>query len=57
MGIDNVIIEVDAPEIPIMDGSASPFIYLLHSAGIDTLNAPTRFLRIKKTVRKIGRAS
>ncbi|GHA54074.1 UDP-3-O-acyl-N-acetylglucosamine deacetylase [Photobacterium aphoticum] len=51
MGIDNVIIEVDAPEIPIMDGSASPFIYLLQSAGIDTLNAPKRFLRIKKTVR------
>lgn len=51
MGIDNVIIEVDAPEIPIMDGSASPFIYLLQSAGIDTLNSPKRFLRIKKPVR------
>lgn len=51
MGIDNVIIEVDAPEIPIMDGSASPFIYLLQSAGIETLNAPKRFLRIKKPVR------
>ncbi|WP_413111105.1 UDP-3-O-acyl-N-acetylglucosamine deacetylase [Thaumasiovibrio sp. DFM-14] len=51
MGIDNIIIEVDAPEIPIMDGSASPFIYLLQSAGIDTLNAPKQFLRIKKTVR------
>ncbi|OAN16576.1 UDP-3-O-[3-hydroxymyristoyl] N-acetylglucosamine deacetylase [Photobacterium jeanii] len=51
MGIDNVIIEVDAPEIPIMDGSASPFIYLLQSAGIETLNAPKRFLRLKKTVR------
>ncbi len=51
MGIDNIIIEVDAPEIPIMDGSASPFIYLLQSAGIDTLNSPKRFLRIKKPVR------
>ncbi|MGR5282938.1 UDP-3-O-acyl-N-acetylglucosamine deacetylase [Photobacterium damselae] len=51
MGIDNVIIEVDAPEIPIMDGSASPFIYLLQSAGIEALNTPKRFLRIKKTVR------
>lgn len=51
MGIDNVIIEVDAPEIPIMDGSASPFIYLLQSAGIDVINAPKRFVRIKKTVR------
>jgi len=51
MGIDNVIIEVDAPEIPIMDGSASPFVYLLQSAGIETLNAPKRFVRIKKKVR------
>ncbi|WP_087016597.1 UDP-3-O-acyl-N-acetylglucosamine deacetylase [Thaumasiovibrio subtropicus] len=51
MGIDNIIIEVDAPEIPIMDGSSSPFIYLLQSAGIDTLNAPKRFMRIKKPVR------
>ncbi|GAA04996.1 MULTISPECIES: UDP-3-O-acyl-N-acetylglucosamine deacetylase [Photobacterium] len=51
MGIDNVIIEVNAPEIPIMDGSASPFIYLLQSAGIETLNTPKRFLRIKKPVR------
>ncbi len=51
MGIDNVIIEVDAPEIPIMDGSASPFVYLLQSAGIETLSAPKRFIRIKKPVR------
>lgn len=51
MGIDNVIIEVDAPEIPIMDGSASPFIYLLQSAGIETQNAPKRFLKMKKAVR------
>ena len=51
MGIDNVIIEVDAPEIPIMDGSASPFVYLLQSAGIETQNAPKRFLKMKKAVR------
>ena len=51
MGIDNVIIEVDAPEIPIMDGSASPFVYLLQQAGIETQNAPKRFIRIKKPVR------
>jgi UDP-3-O-[3-hydroxymyristoyl] N-acetylglucosamine deacetylase len=51
MGIDNVIVEVDAPEIPIMDGSASPFVYLLQSAGIQTLGAPKRFIRIKKPVR------
>lgn len=51
MGIDNIIIEVDAPEIPIMDGSASPFVYLLQSAGIETLNAAKRFIRIKKPIR------
>ncbi|MGJ7095231.1 UDP-3-O-acyl-N-acetylglucosamine deacetylase [Vibrio hannami] len=51
MGIDNVIIEVDAPEIPIMDGSASPFVYLIQSAGIEVLNTPKRFIRIKKPVR------
>ncbi|WP_261816653.1 UDP-3-O-acyl-N-acetylglucosamine deacetylase [Vibrio gallicus] len=51
MGIDNLIIEVDAPEIPIMDGSASPFVYLLQSAGIETQNAAKRFIRIKKPVR------
>ncbi len=51
MGIDNVIIEVDAPEIPIMDGSASPFVYLLQSAGIEELNAAKKFIRIKKSVR------
>ncbi|OEF24973.1 UDP-3-O-acyl-N-acetylglucosamine deacetylase [Vibrio rumoiensis] len=51
MGIDNIIIEVDAPEIPIMDGSASPFVYLLQSAGVEALNAAKRFIRIKKPVR------
>ncbi len=48
MGIDNIIVEVDAPEIPIMDGSASPFVYLLQQAGIETQNAAKRFIRIKK---------
>ncbi|EGQ9766187.1 UDP-3-O-acyl-N-acetylglucosamine deacetylase [Vibrio alginolyticus] len=51
MGIDNIVVEVDAPEIPIMDGSASPFVYLLQQAGIETQNAPKRFIRIKKPVR------
>ncbi|MCW8345227.1 UDP-3-O-acyl-N-acetylglucosamine deacetylase [Vibrio sp. ZSDZ65] len=51
MGIDNIIVEVDAPEIPIMDGSASPFVYLLQQAGIEVQNAPKRFIRIKKPVR------
>ncbi|GAA5104689.1 UDP-3-O-acyl-N-acetylglucosamine deacetylase [Orbus sasakiae] len=51
LGIDNIIIEVDAPEIPIMDGSASPFIYLLLDAGIAEQDAPKKFLRVKQTVR------
>lgn len=51
LGIDNIIIEVDSNELPIMDGSASPFIFLLQSAGIEELNAPKRFIRIKKPVR------
>ena len=50
LGIDNVVIEVDASEIPIMDGSAGPFVYLLREAGIDELEAPKKFIRIKKIV-------
>lgn len=51
LGIDNIIIEVDAPEIPIMDGSASPFVYLLLDAGIEEQNVAKKFLRIKKSIR------
>lgn len=51
LGIDNLIVEVDSNELPIMDGSASPFIFLLQSAGIEELNTPKRFIRIKKPVR------
>ena len=51
MGIDNLIVELDSSEVPIMDGSASPFVFLLQSAGIEELNALKRFIRIKKTVR------
>ena len=51
LGIDNIIIEVDSNELPIMDGSASPFIFLLQSAGIEELNAPKKFLRVKQAVR------
>jgi UDP-3-O-[3-hydroxymyristoyl] N-acetylglucosamine deacetylase len=50
LGIDNLYVDVDAAEIPIMDGSAAPFIFLLQSAGIEEQNAPKRFLRVKKTV-------
>ena len=51
LGIDNLIVEVDAPEIPIMDGSSSPFIYLLLDAGIEEQNATKKFIRIKQHVR------
>ncbi|MCK3654658.1 UDP-3-O-[3-hydroxymyristoyl] N-acetylglucosamine deacetylase [Pasteurellaceae bacterium Macca] len=51
LGLDNVIVEVDAPEIPIMDGSSSPFIYLLLDAGIEEQDAPKKFIRIKESVR------
>jgi UDP-3-O-[3-hydroxymyristoyl] N-acetylglucosamine deacetylase len=46
LGIDNVRVDVAGPEVPIMDGSAGPFIYLLQSAGILEQSAPKRFLRI-----------
>ncbi|WP_025821043.1 UDP-3-O-acyl-N-acetylglucosamine deacetylase [Shewanella marina] len=51
LGIDNAVIEVDAPEIPIMDGSASPFVFLLQSAGIAEQAAAKKYLRIKRTIR------
>ncbi|MDT9587495.1 MAG: UDP-3-O-acyl-N-acetylglucosamine deacetylase [Candidatus Arsenophonus melophagi] len=51
LGIDNIIIEVDAPEIPIMDGSAAPFVFLLLDAGIEELNNTKKFLRIKENIR------
>ncbi|MBT0585531.1 UDP-3-O-acyl-N-acetylglucosamine deacetylase [Alteromonas oceanisediminis] len=51
LGIDNILVEVDSHELPIMDGSASPFVFLLQSAGIEELTAPKRFIRVKKTIR------
>ena len=54
LGIDNIVIEVNAPEIPIMDGSAAPFVYLLLDAGIDELNCAKKFVRIKETFRWIS---
>ena len=50
LGVDNAIVEVNASELPIMDGSAAPFVFLLQSAGIDEQSAPKKFIRIKKTV-------
>lgn len=50
LGIDNIIVDVDAPEMPIMDGSAAPFIYLLQSAGVRELNKPKKFVRVLKPI-------
>ncbi|MYM64694.1 UDP-3-O-acyl-N-acetylglucosamine deacetylase [Pseudomaricurvus sp. HS19] len=48
MGIDNAIVEVSAPEVPIMDGSAGPFVFLIQSAGIEEQTAAKKFIRIKR---------
>ena len=50
LGIDNVIVEVSAAEVPIMDGSAGPFVFLLQSAGITEQAKPKRFVRVLKSV-------
>ncbi len=50
LGIDNLYVDVDAPEIPILDGSAGPFVFLLQSAGIEEQPVAKRFLRVKKAV-------
>jgi len=51
LGIDNAYIDLTAPEVPIMDGSASPFVFLILSAGIVEQNSPKKFVRIKRTVK------
>ncbi|MDH5370068.1 MAG: UDP-3-O-acyl-N-acetylglucosamine deacetylase [Gammaproteobacteria bacterium] len=51
LGIDNAYVDLNAAEVPIMDGSAGPFVFLIQSAGIEEQNAPKRFIRIKKPVR------
>ena len=51
MQIDNLLIELNAPEVPVMDGSAEPFVFALRSAGIKKQAAARRYLKIKKTVR------
>jgi len=49
-GIDNAIVELDGPEVPIMDGSSEPFIFMLECAGVVPMAAPRRILRVLKTV-------
>jgi len=50
MGIDNAVVELDGPEMPIMDGSSLPFVHILERAGKRMLNAPRRFIEILDTV-------
>lgn len=50
LGIDNAIVEVSAQEVPIMDGSSGPFVFLLQSAGLREQDEPKRFIRVKKRV-------
>lgn len=51
LGIDNAYVDLSAAEVPIMDGSAGPFVFLVQSAGIVEQNAPKRFIRIKRSVK------
>jgi UDP-3-O-[3-hydroxymyristoyl] N-acetylglucosamine deacetylase len=50
MNVDNVLVELNSPEVPIMDGSAAPFIYLIQEAGVKTLQAPRTFLKIVRPI-------
>ncbi len=51
LGIDNAYVDLSAPEVPIMDGSAGPFVFLLQSAGIEEQTVAKRFIRIKKAIK------
>ena len=50
LGVDNVYVDLDGPEVPIMDGSAAPFVFLLQAAGIEEQPAPKRFIRIRRKI-------
>lgn len=50
LGIDNAYVDLSAPEVPIMDGSAGPFVFLIQSAGLEEQTEPKRFIRIKRPV-------
>ena len=50
LGIDNAFVDVSAPEVPIMDGSAGPFVFLIQSAGMEEQDAPKRFILIKRSI-------
>ncbi len=50
LGVDNVLVEVDAPEIPIMDGSAAPFVFLMRGAGFTSQGKPRQYYKVKREV-------
>ena len=50
LGIDNAYVDVSAPEVPIMDGSAGPFVFLIQSTGVEEQNAAKKFIRVKREV-------
>src|SRR5215470_12335332 len=54
LGVDNAIVEIDGPEVPIMDGSAAPFVAAIERAGVVTLAAPRRCIRVLKPVRVVN---
>lgn len=49
-GVDNLIIEIDGPEVPIMDGSSKPFVFMLECAGLKSLNVPKKYLKLLKEI-------
>jgi UDP-3-O-[3-hydroxymyristoyl] N-acetylglucosamine deacetylase len=51
LGVDNALVEVSSGEVPIMDGSAGPFVFLIQSAGIEEQRAPKRFIRIRESLK------
>jgi UDP-3-O-[3-hydroxymyristoyl] N-acetylglucosamine deacetylase len=51
LGVDNALVEIDGPEAPIMDGSAAPFVAAIDQVGLETLNAPRRYVKVLKPVR------
>jgi UDP-3-O-[3-hydroxymyristoyl] N-acetylglucosamine deacetylase len=50
LGVDNAFVDIDGPEVPVMDGSAAPFVFLIQAAGVEEQAAPKRFVRIKRRV-------
>lgn len=54
LGVDNAYVDLDGPEVPIMDGSAAPFVFLIQCAGVATQNSPRKYMRIKKRL-EVGR--